>query len=84
MSYVIKWRAAAFLSDAEDLAEGRWRPGVSVLLQYGAAALKKKAFVLWLWLSLSPSLSLSLPLFPLPCLDGYANNQTVTLVIRTK
>lgn len=59
------------MSDAQDLAEGRWRPRVSVLLQYRAAALKQKA------------LSLSLTLQPKPCLDGYANNQTVTLVIRT-
>lgn len=32
--FVIKWRAAAFLRDAEDLAEGRRRPRVSVLLQH--------------------------------------------------
>lgn len=75
-----KMDGCCLLSDAEDLAEGRWRPWVSVLLQYRAAALKQKA------LPLSPSpLSLSLFLFlqPPPCLDGYANNQTVTLLMHT-
>lgn len=34
--------AAAFWVMQEDLAEGRWRPRVSVLLHYRAAALKQK------------------------------------------